>query len=146
MGMASSSFTHRLDLAAIRALINSPNGGVYQDLLRRGLLVETAAKRNLGGIGGPKRVDTGRLRASINTQVVTGTDGPRVIVGTNVWYALLVHNGTGIYGPRRRMIRPVRAKRLRFKPKGSRHYVYARQVRGMAPNAFLKNALWAARG
>lgn len=143
--MADASFTHRLDLTRVRALINSPAGGVYQDLLRRGLLVETAAKRNLGGIGGPKRVDTGRLRASINTQIVSRPTGPVAIVGTNVWYALLVHNGTGIYGPRRRMIRPVRAKRLRFKPRGQRRFVYARAVRGMAPNAFLRNALWAAR-
>ncbi|HET6479879.1 MAG TPA: hypothetical protein VFG35_07560 [Actinoplanes sp.] len=143
--MASASFSHRLDLAAVRALISSPQGGVYRDLLRRGLLVETQAKRNLGGIDGPKRIDTGRLRASINTQVVQRPNGPAVIVGTNVWYAILVHNGTGIYGPRQGMIRPVRAKRLRFKPRGSRKFVYARAVRGMAPNAFLKNALWAAR-
>lgn len=143
----ASSFTHRLDLSAVRALINSPQGGIYQDLLRRGLLVETAAKRNLGGIDGPKRVDTGRLRASINTQVVTGgaSGNPKVVVGTNVWYAMLVHDGTGLYGPKHRMIRPVRAKRLRFKPQGSRRYVYAKAVRGMAPNRFLKNALWAAR-
>lgn len=143
--MASSSFTHRLDLTAVRALINSPAGGIYQDLLRRGLRVETQAKRNLGGIDGPKRIDTGRLRASINTQVVQRPEGPAVIVGTNVWYARLVHDGTGLFGPKHRMIRPVRAKRLRFKPRGGRKFVYARAVVGMAPNRFLKNALWAAR-
>ncbi len=143
--MATASFSHRLDLAAIRALLTSPYGGVTRDLLRRGLLVETAAKRNLGGIGGPKRIDTGRLRASISTSVVQRPSGPAVVVGTNVRYARFVHNGTGLYGPRHRMITPVRAKRLRFKPRGSRRYVYARAVRGMAPNPFLKNALWAAR-
>lgn len=143
--MATVTYSHRLDLAAVQRLLTSSNGGVVRDLLRRGLLVETQAKRNLGGIGGPKRVDTGRLRASIATQVVHRNGAPAVIVGTNVNYAILVHEGTGIYGPRHAPIRPRRAKRLRFKPKGSRRFVYARQVRGMAPNRFLVNALAAAR-
>jgi hypothetical protein len=144
--MASISYSQRLDTAAIRVLLTSPRRGVVQDLLRRGLLVETQAKRNLGGIGGPKRIDTGRLRASIATQLVTRDGEPAVIVGTNVFYARYVHDGTGVWGPRHRLIRPVRRKRLRFKPKGSSRFVYARFVVGMRPNAFLKNALPAARG
>ena len=143
--MASVSYSQRLDLAAIRQLVTSPRGGVVQDLLRRGLLVETQAKRNLGGIGGPKRVDTGRLRASINTQLVTRDGQPAVLVGTNVRYARWVHDGTGIYGPRGRRITPKSHKRLRFRPKGSRKFVYARSVAGMRPNPFMKNALHAAR-
>ncbi len=50
--MAQVHFTHRLDVNAVRAIIASPNGGVAKDMLRRGLLVETQAKRNLGGTGG----------------------------------------------------------------------------------------------
>lgn len=144
--MAQVSYSQRLDLAAIRRLVTSPRGGVVQDLLRRGLLVETQAKRNLGGIGGPKRIDTGRLRASINTQLVTRNGEPAVLVGTNVFYARWVHDGTGIYGPRGRRITPRSAKRLRFRPTGQRKYVYARSVSGMRPNPFMKNALHAARG
>lgn len=143
--MASVSWSQRLDPAAIKALISSPQRGVVQDLLKRGLLVETQAKRNLAGQGGPKRIDTGRLRASINTQLVYRAGQPAVLVGTNVWYATLVHNGTGLYGPRHRYITPKRAKFLRFRPKGSRSYVYARRVSGMRPNRFLLNALPAAR-
>jgi hypothetical protein len=142
--MAQVSYTHRLDPAGIRLLLTSPQGGVYRDLLRRGLLVETQAKRNLGGIGGPKRIDTGRLRASVATQMVRRDESWVVVIGTNVRYARFVHDGTGIYGPRRRPIRPIRAKFLRFRPKGSRKFVYAREVRGMAPNPFLANALSAA--
>ncbi len=129
----------------MRALLASPRGGVARDLLRRGLRVETQAKRNLGGVDGPKRIDTGRLRASINTQLVTRNGEPAVIVGTNVFYARFVHGGTGLYGPRGRKITPKRAKRLRFRPHGSGRYVYARSVRGMKPNHFLTNALRAAR-
>jgi hypothetical protein len=143
--MAIVGVEHRLNLEAINVLLRSPRGGVARDLLRRGLLVETQAKRNLGGVDGPKRVDTGRLRASINTQIVIRSGNPVCVVGTNVKYALWVHDGTGIYGPRHRMIRPVRHKRLRFKPQGKAHYVYARAVRGIPPNRFLANALRAAR-
>jgi hypothetical protein len=145
--MAFVRFTHRLNLGEVQALLNSPRGGVARDMLRRGLLVETAAKRNLGGGGGyPKRVDTGRLRASINTQLVVRGDRPIAIVGTNVRYARFVHDGTGIYGPRGRVIRPKRRKFLRFRPKGTGRWVYARKVRGMRPNPFLANALVAAKG
>lgn len=143
--MATVSYSHRLDLNAVRQLLISPQGGVVRDLLRRGLQVETQAKRNLAGIGGPKRIDTGRLRASIATQVVMRNGAPAVLVGTNVRYAMWVHDGTGIYGPAHRMIRPRRAKRLRFRPQGSRRFVHARAVRGMVPNRFLVNALPAAR-
>lgn len=144
--MATASWGHQLDLGAVRKLLTSPQGGVVKDLLRRGLLVETQAKRNLGGIGGPKRIDTGRLRASIATIVVTRGGDPTVLVGTNVKYALFVHDGTGLYGPRHAPIRPRRGKYLRFKPRGSRKWVYAKQVKGMRPNRFLANALPAARG
>jgi phage gpG-like protein len=143
--MAQVSWSQRLDPSAITKLLTSPQRGVAQDMLRRGLKVETAAKRNLGGIGGPKRVDTGRLRSSISTQLVTRNGVPAVIVGTNVYYALWVHNGTGVYGPAHRLIRPKVARRLKFKPSGSTRFVYARFVVGMKPNPFLKNALPAAR-
>ena len=143
--MARVTYSHRLDLNAVRVLLTSRQGGVVRDLLRRGLRVESQAKRNLEGIGGPKRIDTGRLRASISTQVVTRNGVPTVLVGTNLNYAIFVHNGTGIYGPTGRMIRPRRAKRLKFKPKGSHKFVYAKAVRGMRPNRFLTNALSAAR-
>lgn len=138
--------THRLHQGELDRLLKSPNGAVAKDLLRRGLRVESQAKRNLGGVDGPKRVDTGRLRASITTQLVTIRGWPAVRVGTNVSYAVYVHEGTGIYGPRGVPIRPVRARMLRFVPRGQTKPVYARQVRGMVPNRFLKNALHAARG
>ena len=122
--------THRLHQGELDRLLKSPNGAVAKDLLRRGLRVESQAKRNLGGVDGPKRVDTGRLRASITTQLVTIRGWPAVRVGTNVSYAVYVHEGTGIYGPRGVPIRPVRARMLRFVPRGQTKPVYARQVRG----------------
>jgi phage gpG-like protein len=127
-------------------MLKAPTGGVARDLLRRGLLVETQAKRNLGGVGGPKRIDTGRLRASITTQLTTRDGAPAVLIGTNVFYAKWVHDGTGVHGPRSTRIVPKTAKFLRFRPKGSRKFVYRRSVAGMVRNQFLKNALVAAKG
>lgn len=143
--MALINISHRLDPAAVRQLVSNPQGGVFRDLIRRGLLVETQAKRNLGGIGGPRRIDTGRLRASGHTQVVMSEGQPAVIVAFPVRYSRWVHDGTGLYGPRRTLIKPKHATRLRFKPRGSRRYVYAKAVKGMKPNRFLLNALKAAR-
>lgn len=143
--MATVTWTDRLDLGALRALLSAPQGGLARDMFRRGLKVETQAKRNLAGVGGPRRIDTGRLRASIHTTMVMRNGLPAALVGTNVKYAIYVHEGTGLFGPRHMMIRPKRAKLLRFRPKGSRRYIYVRQVRGMQRNRFLLNALPAAR-
>lgn len=139
------TWSQQIDLARLRQILASPHGPVIRDLLRRGLAVESAAKRNLAGVGGPKRIDTGRLRASIHTAVVARNGVPAVTVRTNVRYARWVHDGTGIYGPRHSPIRPRRAKLLRFKPKGASRYVYVKEVKGMRPNPFLRNALAAAR-
>lgn len=141
-----ATFSHQLNAGAVQAMLRNPDGGVARELLRRGLLVETQAKRNLGGVGGPKRIDTGRLRSSISTLMVTRNGAPAVLIGTNVYYAKWVHDGTGVHGPRHTRIVPVRAKFLRFRPKGSRKFVYRRSVAGMVRNQFLKNALSAARG
>jgi len=122
---------------AVRALLLDPNSGVARDLLRRGNNVATLAKKYAP-------VNTGRLRASIEAKLVRYGDNVAVIVGTNVEYAMYQHEGTGIYGPQGQPIRPRNAKFLRFKPKGSGAYVFAREVRGSMPTFFLKRALVAA--
>lgn len=145
---------HKLDQAALHALLTSPQGGVARDMLRRGLRVETKAKQNLQSE--PKRVDTGRLRASINTQAYTLDGKPVVGVGTNVKYAVYVHNGTGLYGPNAKLIVPVNRDALRWATRGRGQaakrksgkggWTFAQSSSGMRPNPFLKNALSAARG
>lgn len=65
---------------------------IRRDLLRRGARVESAAKKRISH--SPRRIDTGRLRASITTQPFTRGRLPGIRVGTNVEYALYVHNGT----------------------------------------------------
>ena len=116
--------------------MRGPNGAVAKDMLRRGRNVANMAKRLAP-------VDTGRLRADISVGLVDGSATPVVRVGNSVDYALAVHEGTGIYGPSGRPIRPRRAKVLRFKAKGGK-VVYARQVRGTRGRPYLRNALSAA--
>jgi hypothetical protein len=148
------TITHKLDLGALHALLTSQQGGVARDMLRRGLHVETAAKKNLQTE--PRRVDTGRLRASINTQMITVDGAPAVVVGTDVNYAIYVHEGTGLYGPHAKMIVPVNKKVLRWKTRGAGMaarrkagtggWTFSQKSSGMKANPFLKNALPAARG
>lgn len=142
MLMAITRVTHRLNSSEIDRILRSEAGPVARDLMRRGLLVESAAKRRISS--NPMRVDTGRLRSSITHVLTTQGTNLQVRVGTNVFYALYIHDGTGIYGPRHRMIKPVRAQMLHWVGKSGE--VFARQVRGIPPNPFLKDALPAAAG
>lgn len=136
----------RLHSAPLEFFLRSPSGPVARDLVKRGLRVRTRARRNLGGStgSGPKRVDTGVLRSTIYAELVTERGDLRVRVGSRVRYAYWVHEGTGIYGPRKARIYPKRAAYLRWKNKATGKYVYARSTKGMKPNRFLVNALPAA--
>jgi hypothetical protein len=101
-------------------------------------------------------VDEGRLRASIKGKVERRGQALVGSWGSDVPYALYRHEGTGIYGPKRRRIRPKRAQVLAFEssgttgplPKGTkkaargaRPIVFARSVRGTPPSPFLTDAL-----
>jgi len=94
--------------------------------------VEAVAKRLVG-------VDSDRLRGSIGTEPVTRNTLPAVRIGSTVKYAYVHHQG-------HKPIVPVRAKALRFKPKGSRTFIFRMRVRAVKGNHYLKNALPAARG
>lgn len=123
-------------------MLQSRDGAVAKDLFRRGKKVEAKAKKNLQRP--PKRVDTGHLRSSIHTTLLTVGGLPAVQVGTTVFYAIYVHEGTGIYGPRGQPIRPINAKFLSWKSKKGQR-IFARQVLGMRPNPFLRDAMDAAK-
>lgn len=130
-----------LDHGAINRLLRSPAGPVASEMLKRGHRVEHAAKRLCP-------VDKGRLRSSIGTKLIIADGAPGARIGTRVRYALWVHEGTGVYGPRHSFIRPVTAKVLVFRPKGAargrKGRVYAMKVRGSPPRPFLVLALSAA--
>lgn len=116
---------------------------IGQNMFLRGLKVETKAKIEIST--NPKRVDTGRLRSSVNTKRIRRGLVHGARVGTHLFYAIWVHEGTGIYGRYHRPITPRHATRLRFRPKGSAKFIYVRSVKGMEPNRFLIKALPAAK-
>lgn len=140
------SIHHDVHYGTLNALLRNPGGGVARDMLRRGIRVQAQARRNLAGASGPRRIDTGLLRSSISVRPVMFAAGPGARIGTGAKTARWVHDGTGIYGPRHTPIKPRRGRYLVFMPKGAKGKVFARQVRGMAPNPFLKAALPAAKG
>jgi hypothetical protein len=142
--------THKFNDALLIHMFKSPEGAVAKDLLKRGARVQSRARKNLGGLtgSGPKRVNTGLLRASVAVALVPHGGRLAVRIGTGVYYALYVHDGTGLYGPKHKLIYPRTARVLVFRSKtyGVRKgkyagKVFARFVRGMRPNPFLKNAL-----
>jgi hypothetical protein len=124
--------THRPNWAGIDTVLRGPTGGVRRDLLARGHRVRTAAQRFVG-------VDTGRLRASLEVIEQTGPGGrPEVRVGSGVAYAWVHHQGRG-------PVYPVRARALRFRPKGARGFIFRRSVGPAAGTFYLKRALPFAR-
>lgn len=141
----------RVDQGQLRAILTSPSGPVYRDTHRRGQRVLNAARR-----GAP--VDEGRLRASLTLEMRRQADGaPLARIGSNLEYAIYVHEGTGVYAGRG-PIRPRSGRFLRWPVKnnsgvGARRYrggrtaryAFARQVRGVKGRPFLRNALEAAR-
>jgi hypothetical protein len=132
-------------VAAVARMLRDPRGGVARDLLRRGLKVEAAAKLKCP-------VDHGRLRSSIHAALVITERGLVCEVGTDVKYAMWVHDGTGLYGPRHARIYPKNARVLVFTPRVSapggpliarknRKTVFVRSTRGMRGTPFLRDAL-----
>ncbi len=85
MAHATVTITYREE--ALRQLLDSKEGDVAKDLLRRAIKVENAAKRYVP-------VDTGRLRSSIGSDLQRDAIGLSAIIGSNVSYAIYVEMGT----------------------------------------------------
>lgn len=124
-----------INRAAVRELLTSPSGPVFREVAKICRRTEAGAKRRASA-----RVDTGQGRASISSAV--RVEGTRVIgrVGTPMRHMLYQHEGTGLYGPRRRRIVPVHRKFLKF-PSGKKgQFVFAKSVAGVKPLPFLTEA------
>lgn len=115
--------------AILDRYLNSPNGQVGRYLHKRGLLVEAAAKRQVG-------VKTGALRASIHMRHSRDTRGQYVRIGSPLSYARAHHEGT-----RPHIIRPNNQQVLKFVSKGQ--VIFATMVRhpGTKPNKYLTDNL-----
>lgn len=131
--MASSGFSIRFDL----------NEQAFRQMHEQGGLFERAASRAAGKVRDEARreltlqgrVDSGRLRQSINVQRVSTTSGVHFRVGSPLHYAIYQHEG--VKGP----VTPRRARVLRFVPKGGSSYVFARSTSGFSGAKYLTKAL-----
>lgn len=119
----------------MQRLLRSPAGPVAKNMLTRGRRVRDAARRNVNS-------RTGALASSIEVSIDTsgGVTGARI--GTSLFYAKYVHDGTGIYGPSGQPIRPRSKKVLQFD--GSRGETFTPYSRGQRGTKFLERALRAA--
>lgn len=131
--MAEVRIRHKMNQRYVRAaLALSPK--LRRAMLLRGLAVQTAAKQRLNEP--PRRIDTGRLRNSIQIQERFTRGRAVVRVGTNVQYALVIHNGSKPH-----MIHPRNASVLAWR--GPDGMIFARSVMhpGFAANPFLRDGL-----
>ena len=109
--------------------------------------IATDAKKNTH-----KFSDTGNLAARINWGV--SREGSRIVAkvftttgkGENGGYALWVEVGTGIYGKRKRPIRPKKGKFLVWRDKKTGKLIFAREVRGRPATPFFRPAIESNRG
>lgn len=141
--------TFRVNQQYVDELLRGRSGPVVRHIEEITQAVRSEAVRNV------KR-DTGALAASHEATV--NVYGKLVVgrVGTALEYARYLHEGTGIYGPKRTPIRPVTAKALRFKPgrmigplpagkagtspENRGGWVFATSVRGVPPHPWLVEA------
>lgn len=127
------SITIDVHNTVVSRLLRSRVGPLARHMLTRGARVQRAAQRRINS-------RTGTLARSITVDTVRGSDGGvGVRIGSSLSYAKFVHDGTGIYGPSRRPIRPTRRKALAFDG------VVVANVRGQRGTRFLIEALDAAR-
>jgi hypothetical protein len=122
---------HRFDQAAAQRLVRNPAGGVARDIRTRGGRVLAAQRRLVGR-------DTGQLARDLHVQPLRPPLFPGVEVGSDLPQATFHRKGHGV-------IRPVRAKALRFKPKGSQRFIFVKRVGPVPPNPYLERSLRAAR-
>lgn len=143
----------KIDAAALRELLAGPNGPVWDDIRKRGNRVLIQARANAP-------YDEGILQRSLTMEMVVERGVPVARVGSNLKYAIYVHEGTGLYGKNKRYIRPVRAKVLRwpvvnnayrqtggprrYKAGRTANYTYSMKSRGYPGRPFLRDALTAA--
>lgn len=128
----------RIDIngSKLNRLLRSPSGPVAKEMLRRGEKVRVAARRRINS-------RTGALARSIDVSIVIANGGAGCRIGTDLYYAKFVHDGTGIYGPSRQRITPRSGKALVFESGAGR--TFAASSRGQRGTHFLRNALRAAR-
>lgn len=121
--------TVTIDHPALRAAVSRISG---EALAKAGV---KSRERMKGFLIADDLINSGKLLSSIEvSQNPSLSLSPSILVGTPLEYAKYPEYGTRAHGP-------VRAKALRFKPKGAHAYVFAKWVRGVRPYRFAQKTL-----
>jgi hypothetical protein len=116
---------------AMDEMLKSPSGMVGRYLAERARRIVIAAKMQAG-------MKTGRLKNSIHMRHMRGGPaGQYLMVGSNLHYALLHHEGTKPH-----LIVPNRSTVLRFSSGGRVIYTHAVRHPGTRPNRYLTDNLY----
>ena len=119
---------------AMDEMLKSPSGMVGRYLAERARRIVIAAKMQAG-------MKTGRLKNSIHMRHMRGGPaGQYLMVGSNLHYALLHHEGTKPH-----LIVPNRSTVLRFSSGGRVIYTHAVRHPGTRPNRYLTDNLYLIR-
>lgn len=86
---------------------------------------------------------TGQLAGSIGVSTVhrVGASSQAIQVGSDLYYAAWVEEGTGVFGPRGSPIRPRNARFLVFHSRTTGHKVVTSTVKGQPGKHYLRRAL-----
>ena len=152
-GLLMAQVDIKLNQKQIIDQLTGPSGAVALDLLKRGRRVQNLAQRLAP-------VDQGTLRASITTEVRGTGKTLACRVGTNLKYGFYVEFGTGIYAgrgeitakggglmrwPNKNNAYRTTGGNRRYSGGKTAKYVYAKKIKGMKAQPFLRPALEAAR-
>lgn len=123
---------------------------MYRGAKRAGDVLEAAVHAEMS-----QDAKTGHSMNSVTAEVeVFGPDHMELTVGSSDPAVKFQDEGTGLFGPRRSVIRPVKARVLRFPHRGVRYggqvrivgkFAYATWVRGVRPRNYFERAYEASR-
>lgn len=120
-----------IDPAGIAALFG-PTGPVGREVARITNRVRNEIVRRTP-------VDTGRMRAGWAQKVTYSAERVTGEVYNDVFYTGFHVSGTGIYGPTGTPIRPTTRTYMRFRSRATGEWVFAKEVRGIRPNPFVRD-------
>lgn len=111
---------------AMRRLEKAPDGAIGKYLIRKGQMIEGAAKRQVG-------VRTGALRASIHMRHYSDARGQFVRIGSDLSYARLHHEGSKPH----LIVPKQKGGLLKFQTKGRTVFTHMVRHPGTPPNRYL---------
>lgn len=101
----------------------------------------TAKARSQQIIGEEIKDRSGKLKSRVSFELVRNGDHVELHLEDSAGtYALYQHEGTGIYGPKKRPIKPKHGKFLVWKDPDTGKLIFAKQVRGTPGKKFLSRA------